>query len=175
MKSSTTFLIQASNATTKEVKDLVSAAGGTPLDITAPTQRYPAGPRHADVVAVVDEAAFAKLKATQALKVRRVEWLGSMADPEGKPNDQSLYPGHMPLTQRQVATLRKEGTQLYRVGGISEAEIKKVADQFKSGASVEVVKVAGQLHNDQPELTIKANDQGILGLLAKNGTQVSVC
>ncbi|EJN13538.1 hypothetical protein PMI42_03111 [Bradyrhizobium sp. YR681] len=163
MATSAKFLVQVAHAVTEDVKEIVKSAGAKVVEGAD------------DLVALVDDVAYAKLKEAKGLQVERVQWLGSMADPGGRPTDQSLYPRHMPLTDRQVAKLHEDGARLYRVSGMSEETLKAVASKLQPGASLELAKRAGPLHGDQRELTVKANDQGILGLLAANGAQVSVC
>ncbi|MGQ9366545.1 hypothetical protein [Azospirillum sp. ST 5-10] len=176
MTPSTPILVQAAGVSAKELNSLIADAGGSAGAVAEQNDRFAAAPGGGDAVAVVDEATYTALAGAKSVTLERVEWLGSMADPEGVPKDQSLYPGHVPLTERQVESLRKEDAKLYRVGGISDEDLKAVVARLEGGGSLELVKMAGRLHDGaRREMTVKANDQGILGLLAKVGAQVSIC
>ncbi|MFN3249398.1 hypothetical protein [Roseibium album] len=131
-------------------------------------------PDDGDAVMLVDDETLAKMTAS-GKKVEKIEWSGSMADPDGDPTETDLYPDHVPLTARQSEMLRKSGTVLYRVSGISREDIASIAEKLGGASALEVVKPAGQLASGQTELTVKANDTGALALLKNVGVGVIVC
>jgi hypothetical protein len=136
-------------------------------------------PPNAEVVIHADSTGITGLLENHRVNIGKIEWLGSMRDDEGTPDDTSLYPHNIPLTAKQVALLKNEQSTLYRIGGISRPDLNNLIDKLRrEGINGEVVKVAGnRFDGSSPEFTVKTTNAGILGLLSDHpdGIKVGVC
>jgi len=130
-----------------------------------------------EFVVKADDKNVLSLSSDHRVNIGRIQWYGSMQDPDGEPTDTSLYPDHIPLTSKQVEILQKEHATLYRVGGIGSRELENLVAKLKrDGVNAEIVKIAGnRFDGSRPEFTMKTTNDGILALLSDQNVQVGVC